>query len=257
MRLQVHELQHLCDVAIDAAKNAGAIIQSYAGRDFSVKNKLTGSSPASQVVTEVDLKSQDTILQCIDVATKEYDLGLLIEESEDDLSRFEKDYFWCIDPLDGTLPFTRQKPGYSVSIGLVSREGESVIGVVYDPRMATLYHAVKNAGAFRNEKAWVLNTEFNHPYESVPEGGAVISACWALEQAPAYFMKNPKPQEGGGCLWDYAATVCLFEEMGCFCGDSYGQSLDLNSRDSLFMNRRGVLYASHQEIVEQKRRRHP
>ena len=49
-----------------------------------------------------------------------YDLALLTEESEDDRSCFEKDYFWCIDPLDGTLPFTRNEAGYSVSIGLVA-----------------------------------------------------------------------------------------------------------------------------------------
>ncbi len=56
-------------------------------------------------------------------------------------------------------------------------------------------------------------------------------------------------EEGGGSLWDYAATACLFEEMGSFARDSFGEILDLNSRDSLFMNRKGVLFASHKEII--------
>ena len=78
-----------------------------------------------------------------------------------------------------------------------------------------------------------------------------IIACWVLENAPACFVKRPKIQEGGGCLWDYAATACLFEEAGAAVSDSHGNSLDLNSRDSVFMNQTGVLYASHREIAEE------
>ena len=58
--------------------------------------------------------------------TERYDLALLTEELEDDGSRHVKDYFWCIDPIDGTLPFTQKKPGYGVSIALVARDGASV-----------------------------------------------------------------------------------------------------------------------------------
>ena len=85
------------------------MIQKHAGYEIVVKNKPSGSSRASQIVTEVDLMSQEMILKHIHPTCEEYDLGLLIEESNDDLSRFEKDYFWCIDPLDGTLPFVEQQ----------------------------------------------------------------------------------------------------------------------------------------------------
>lgn len=250
MKLTSKDLKLLSGTAVDAAKRAGDIIQFYSGRDFTVEGKQAGSSEASQVVTEVDLKCQDVILACIDQVTRQYDLGLLIEESEDDLSRFEKDYFWCIDPLDGTLPFIQRQPGYAVSVALVSREGTPVIGVIFDPGTDTLYTAIQGNGAFRNGKPWSVEAKPDGQFEPVPHGGAVISACWVLEQAPAYFMKKPKPEEGGGCLWDYAATACLFTEIGGFFGDSYGQALNLNSRESLYMNRRGVLYASHQSIFE-------
>ncbi|MFK8031261.1 MAG: 3'(2'),5'-bisphosphate nucleotidase CysQ [Gammaproteobacteria bacterium] len=251
MNLELHDLERLCEVAIDAARQSGAMIQSFVGRDFTVDDKTAGSSPASQIVSEVDFKSQDVILELINPTMTAFDLGLLIEESEDDHSRFEKNYFWCIDPLDGTLSFVEQQPGYAVSIALVSRTGTPVIGVVYDPLTDALYHAVRNAGAFRNLEPWALEAEFSGRYEAVHNTGAVLNACWVLEQAPAYFMKKPKLKEGGGCLWDYAATACLFEEIGGFACDSHGNSLDLNSRDSLYMNRKGVLFASHKEIIDE------
>ena len=250
MKLDANGLQALCQVAIEAAKQAGGMIQKHAGFDIVVKDKPSGSSRASQIVTEVDLMSQEIILKHIHPMREEYDLGLLIEESNDDLSRFEKDFFWCIDPLDGTLSFVEQQPGYSVSIALVSRAGSSCLGVVYDPLTQNLYYAIKGLGTFRNEKAWDWKPKFNGSYETIDCGSAVMNACWVLENAPACFVKRPKIQEGGGCLWDYAATACLFEEAGAVVSDSHGNSLDLNSRDSVFMNQKGVLYASHQKIAD-------
>ena len=121
--------------------------------------------------------------------------SILVSESPpDNLSRFEKDYFWCIDPLDGTLSFVGQQPGYSVSIALVSREGSSCLGVVYDPLTQTLYSAVKGLGTFRNEKAWDWKPKFNGSYETIDCGGAVMNACLVVESAPACFVKRPKIQ---------------------------------------------------------------
>ena len=107
---------------------------------------------------------------------------------------------------------------------------------------------IKGVGAFRNEALWHWESHFDGAYETIESGGAVMNACWVLDRAPAGFIKKPKPQEGGGCLWDYAATACLYEELGAMVSDCVGNTLDLNSRDSLFMNREGVLYASHHEI---------
>ena len=111
--------QNLCDIAIDAATQAGAIIQRNFHCNVATQNKDSGSSIASQIVTHIDFMSQELILQLIHPTCEKYNIGLLTEESEDDLSRFRKDYFWCIDPLDGTLPFVEKRPGYSVSIAIV------------------------------------------------------------------------------------------------------------------------------------------
>ncbi|MEM7082616.1 MAG: inositol monophosphatase family protein [Pseudomonadota bacterium] len=245
------ELTALCELAIDAATQSGRLIESRVGGDVSVQSKSAGASAASQIVTDVDLQSQSLILSCLLPAMTTHDLGMLIEETDDDGSRFSKSCFWCVDPLDGTLPFVQNRPGYAVSIALVSREGEPLLGVVYDPCSDTLYHAIRGAGAFRNRQRWRINETQNGPTRLVEEGGAVLNACHVLENAPAAFVKNPKPEQGGGAIWDYAATRCVFDEIGAFALDRNGEALDLNPHGSLYMNERGVLYASDKRVLNE------
>lgn len=250
MKLEKEDLLNICKGAIYAARTAGKMIDDCAGAEIDVKQKDTGESLAARVVTEVDLKSEKIILDAIMPLCAKYDLGLLTEEQEDDGSRFEKDYFFAIDPLDGTLPFTEAREGYAVSIALLSREGVPQVGVVYDPLKETLYHAVKECGVYRNEKSWECTFNSNEKAKEIDSGGAVMNACWVLENAPAYFLKNPKPTDGCGCIWDYAATACIFFEFGAWISDALGDSLELNRKDSLFMNHKGVVCASHSTIAK-------
>lgn len=297
MQLKKNDLYILSQCATAAALRAGNYISNNFNKNTEVKNKLdlreedsslkVGTSLASQVVTEVDYKSQEIILDTLKHTLKEYNLALLTEESADDGSRFQKDYFWCIDPLDGTLPFTEQKEGYSVCIALVSKEGEAIIGVVYDPYNDVLYHAIKGQGAYINNRRVKINYKihnkisgtfhlvvdrsfFNDPRYSetvkhleefilnkgydnldvINWGGAAMNACLTLERGNAVYFKYPKPQTGGGSIWDYAATACIFKEAGAIASDIYGNPLDLNSKTSTFMNHRGILYSTDTEISE-------
>ena len=133
MQLNQTALGRLAGIATKAAREAGTLIAHTNGREVAVQHKAGGESLASQVVTEVDERSQAIILKHLRPTCAAYDLALLSEELPDDGSRLEKDAFWCIDPLDGTLPFTEGIPGYAVSIALVARDGTPLIGVVTDP----------------------------------------------------------------------------------------------------------------------------
>ncbi len=250
MILSAVDLQTLSDIAISSAIDAAEMISANVGADIIVDKKKSGKSKAAQVVTEIDHKSQDLILNKLIPTCLEYDLGLLTEESEDDHSRFKKDYFWCIDPLDGTLPFVEARPGYAVSIALVSKAGRPVIGIVYDPVESVLYSAIKDMGAKKNGKRWRLETTTKKTAELIDRGGAVMNACWVLENASAYYKKNPKIYNGGGCLWDYAATAVIFNELGAWVSDASGKPLDLNRKDSVYMNHSGVIFASNKEIAK-------
>jgi len=286
MQLTLDDLTLLSQQAIFAAKQAGALITQRAQRPLSVQKKKGGDQLASQVVTEVDYLSQALILDTLLPTCTTYDLALLTEESTDDKQRLKKDYFWCIDPLDGTLPFIESTSGYAVSIALVSRSGIPQIGVVYDPVKQTLYSAVKEQGAFRNGQPWALPSpgvtteksltlvcdrslaqQPNYPniietleqmasqqglagVHAIDRGGAAMNACWVIENHPACYFKFPKPQDGGGSLWDFAATACLFHELGAIACDFHGQPLDLNRADSTFMNHRGAIFATDSLLVE-------
>ena len=275
-------LKELTKQAVQAAREAGELIRSYQDREVEVIHKEGGDTYASQVVTEVDRKAQDAILQVLGPSCEEFDLAVLTEESEDDGSRFVKKFFWCIDPMDGTLPFIRKEPGYSVSIGLVARDGSPQIGVVYDPVHDVLWQATKGQGVRRNGEPWSLNASsqeltftYDRSFADRPErdrvlqeleeyahsiglkklvatqfGGAVINACHALENSPGCHFKFAKPEEGGGSLWDYAATACLFEEAGAVVSDVHGEPLDLNRPDSTFMNHRGAVYATDENLAQ-------
>ncbi|QIA08775.1 3'(2'),5'-bisphosphate nucleotidase CysQ family protein [Draconibacterium halophilum] len=285
MQLSITDLNTLCLLAIKAAQKAGLLISEFSTKEVSVKNKEAADSLASQVVTEVDVKAQNIILEVLSPTLSKYDLALLTEESVDDKSRLQKDYFWCIDPMDGTLAFTEKTPGYAVSIALVSKSGKPVIGVVFDPTTQNLYHAINGQGAFKNDVAWQPNLdlegknsftlhidrtflEFDYFNEFIlgleerltelninqlkiqKQAGAVLNAIWTLEQAPGCYFKIPKPTAGGGSLWDFAATACIFNELGAPATSFNGSALDLNRSDSTFMNHRGVLYASNQLIAK-------
>ncbi|QHI70886.1 inositol monophosphatase [Tichowtungia aerotolerans] len=273
------DFDKLLATTIEAAKTAGKMIAE--SRPQHVTRKEGGESLASQVLTEVDEKSQRMILEILKPTIEEFDLALLAEESEDDHSRFEKEYFWCIDPIDGTLPFIDGIPGYSVSIALVARDGTPHIGVVYDPVEHNCWHAVRGGGIFKNSKPWKLrdhgtplqlitdrsfknNPRFFQTLEKLEldehsqvrmTGGAAMNAVWVLENAPACYFKFPKLGKGGGSIWDFAATACLFAEAGAVATDFAGNPLDLNRADSTFMNHRGILFATDAQLAEQIKNR--
>ncbi len=288
MQLTANDLKQLSQLAISAAKRAGALIAEKRQQPIHVQKKRGGGQFASQVVTETDHLSQALILELLLPTCGTYDLALLTEESLDDKLRLEKEYFWCIDPLDGTLPFIESKTGYSVSIALVSRSGKPLIGVVYEPIKERLYSAINGQGAFCNGLPWSppsvdinerpltlicdrsLTQQNNYPViidaleliasqqgllgvNIINQGGAVMNACWVIENYPACYFKFPKPQDGGGSLWDFAATACLFHELGATACDFYGQPLDLNRPGSTFMNHRGVIFATAPLLAEQVR----
>lgn len=282
MSLPPDDLKRLAAWAVTAARQAGELIAS--SRPEHIEHKPGGFSPASQVVTEVDRRCQDLILATLAPSLEHFDLAVLAEEREDDGLRASKAHFWCIDPLDGTLPFIEDTPGYAVSIALVAQDGTPQIGVIFDPREGTLYHAIRAQGAFRNERPWPVECPSNtttlsvfadRSFKTNPEydavmtaleqmaremglqrvelhatGAAVMNACGVLANPRACYFKLPKPYPCGGCLWDFAATACLFHEAGAIATDMHGGPLDLNRSDSLFMSHRGVLFASDSDLAK-------
>lgn len=282
MHLTLNHLQELCEVGKKAALAAGKIITSKQGSTLLLNSKEGGENLASCVVTEIDIEAEKCILEILQPTLEKYCLGLLTEESTDDNTRFNHDFFWCIDPLDGTLCYSRDEDGYSTSIALVSKEGVPIIGIVYNPRTNTIFHAIKGKGAFRNDSPYLVNHEskvltllFDQSYLKHPEyskqieklkidlkdlglenlnihhlGGAVMNGISTIEMAPAIYFKFPKKALGGGSIWDFAASSVIQSEAGGFNGNYKKVPLDLNRKDSTFMNHEGVIYCSSIELLD-------
>ena len=280
-------LPQLCDAAIQAALEAGQFIQSTDRSKLQRHFKQAGSSVASQLVTEVDVRSEAIIRLRLQAISEPWDIAFVGEESSQSVAdvipeRLLKPYYWCVDPLDGTLPFVEGSPGYAVSIALVDQSGEPLIGVVYDPVDATLLHAIKGQGAYRDQAliaratsvstslivfadaSFRLHEKYAHmldtlngcaqdsgldSVEVVYGSGAVKNACQVLDYPAACYVKLPKSEDGGGSIWDFAATACIVGEAGGWASNIHGQPLELNRHGSTFMNHQGVVYASNDRIA--------
>lgn len=280
MSFSTERLQELLHPALNAAFLAGQRIMSHYGRIDAIESKGR-EQLAGDVITVADREAQAIIIE--QLARLNSGLGFCGEEDESHTAsspRFQKEAFWCVDPLDGTLPFLEKVNGFAVSIALVSREGESLLGVAHAPALEETYWAVRGGTAYRNgapislsprpgtlrfSTAWPdVATPQNHAMllkivaalkqlervKSVDmtfHSGAVVKACRVCEKPPMVYFCFPR--DGGASIWDFAATACIVKAAGGWVSDAFGNPLDLNRPDSTYMHHRGILYASDEELA--------
>ena len=127
-------------VAVLAAKKAGLLLKGKIGQKRQVQYK-----GAVNLVTEMDLLSEKVIVS--EIRKRFPDHSLLAEEKTD--IRENSPYRWIIDPLDGTTNYAHGFPVFSVSIAL-EKEGELILGVVYDPTRDELFVSKKGKGVRLN-----------------------------------------------------------------------------------------------------------
>ncbi|MEA1925897.1 MAG: 3'(2'),5'-bisphosphate nucleotidase CysQ [Patescibacteria group bacterium] len=123
---------------ISLVKKAGeAVLKFY---DFPKVEYKEDNSP----VTQADFASEKIIL---DSLSKISNFGILSEETTDDKKRLKQEYVWVVDPLDGTKDFIQKTGEFSIMVGL-AKNGEPIMGVVYQPVCKKLCYAVKGKGSF-------------------------------------------------------------------------------------------------------------
>jgi len=130
-------------VAKKAVEEASRILMKYWKQDYKIRSK---SDEFYDIVTSADLESEENI---INIIKKEFpDHEILAEESG---STGSHDYVWVIDPLDGTVNFSRSSPIFGISIGLMHKN-ELVLGVISLPALNQIYWAIKGEGAYANNQ---------------------------------------------------------------------------------------------------------
>lgn len=128
--IRVSEIKPFADVAEAAARRGGEVLADWSDR-FTVSEKSRAN-----LVTEADFASQDAIHRLIKDSFPDH--GFLGEE--DLAENRSSEFCWVIDPLDGTSNYVHGFPYYCVSIAL-ERNGEPIVGVIYDPNRNELFRA--------------------------------------------------------------------------------------------------------------------
>ncbi len=98
-------------------------------------------------VTETDIKINDMVLKEI---KKKYSSHSILAEEGDDFSE-DSEYVWICDPVDGTHNFSHGIPTATFALALC-KNGEPILGLIYDPFFDRLFTAEKGKGAFLNGK---------------------------------------------------------------------------------------------------------
>lgn len=204
---------------------------------------ITEKDSSSNIVTSTDLKIQNFLQKRLcRLITGSCVLG----EEGDKLDK-TSDYLWIVDPIDGTMNFSRGIPESAISVALLEKE-EVVIGLVYNPFQKRMYWAEKGKGAFCNGKRLhVSNVNFekglfctalslyqkayakqcmdviSEVYEQCNDirrfGTCALELCYLAEgKCDLYYEFRVFP-------WDYAAACLILQEAGGIIGGHRGEKL--------------------------------
>ncbi len=140
MRVFEPNLEALKKTAVDAGK---AILQFYRKDTIGLEKKADNSP-----LTLADKAAHEVIVSEL----KSFGIPILSEEGEVSsyVTRMEWDYYWLVDPLDGTKEFIKENGEFTVNIALI-HEGKAIFGVVYAPVLDWLYWGSVNDGAWKCE----------------------------------------------------------------------------------------------------------
>jgi 3'(2'), 5'-bisphosphate nucleotidase len=137
-------LNQWIQIAQKAANDAGKLIMDiYDSGKFEIEIK-DNTSP----ITRADKRAHEIITNCLNQTR----LPILSEEGMK--LNFEKrkswEYFWLIDPLDGTKEFIHKNGEFTVNIALIKRN-TPLAGVIYRPSTGTLYTGPAEKGIYKTE----------------------------------------------------------------------------------------------------------
>ena len=157
-------------------------------------------------------------------------------EEEDNNEVLDKEYLFIVDPIDGTMNFSRDMKASAISVALL-KNNEPITGVCYNPYLNEMYSAIKGKGAYLNNKPINVSDKYlkdgivlcgSAPYYSELRdktietqnkffkvasdyrrfGAAVLDICYiASGKAEVFFELKLMP-------WDYAAATLILKEAG-------------------------------------------
>jgi myo-inositol-1(or 4)-monophosphatase len=235
----------------EAAYESGKILS----KNFGGKYKISSKVIVSNLVTEIDHRSEKKI---ISVIRKNFPDHSILTEESGKLSK-DSEYQWIIDPIDGTVNYAHGIPLTCVSIA-IEKNGDVIMGVVYNPMGCEYFFAEKGKGAYLNGKKILVSKNSSieksllvtgFPYNSstfkpnpadlfkkflmmnVPIrrlGSAALDLCWtACGRFDGFWEYNLN-------AWDVAAGKLILEEAGGRLSNFEGKKYSIYMKEILATN---------------------
>ncbi|MFY0643005.1 MAG: 3'(2'),5'-bisphosphate nucleotidase CysQ [Bacteroidia bacterium] len=246
--------QKMIDIVVDACYSAGeAIMNIYNTADFGVEMK-SNNSP----LTLADQAGHEAIVKYL-VSTpypilSEEGRGIPYEE------RANWDFFWMVDPLDGTKEFIKRNGEFTVNIALIHKQ-KPVFGAVYVPVKDELYIGGSNrvATCTSNGKTVELNRSRKEEFHALTahSGLKIVASRSHLNDETQEFLDSldqPEIVSMGSSLkfmalankeadiyprfaptmeWDTAAAHGVIASLGYRVEKQDGTELEYNKEDLL------------------------
>ncbi|MCE2391576.1 MAG: inositol monophosphatase [Proteobacteria bacterium] len=250
------------ELALEVAREAGGLQR----RRFDEPRTIETKSSPIDLVTDVDRACDELIRKRILARFPED--GLLTEEQTEHPGR--SDWRWVVDPLDGTTNYAHGFPHFAVSIA-AEFEGETRVGVIFDPLRDELFSAELGGGAARNGRPirvsdtgelqrCLLGTGFAYDVHSSEDdnlahfrrfmkrvqavrraGSAALDLAYvACGRYDGFWELNLHP-------WDVAAGLLLVREAGGRTSDFDGGPVPSSGRRVLASN--GRVHAAMLEVI--------
>lgn len=210
---------------------------------FNKKHSIHVKEESINFATEADLACEKFVFEKI---RKEYpDHSFLSEEMG--LVKRKSRYTWVLDPIDGTVNFSRGLPLWGVSLALFD-DKSPIVGTIYFPVFDELYFAQKGKGAFHGKKKIRVSSsnklprslvivEFGYPKNrrklTLPVAGFMkdFPAMFLTPLSTVYDMVSLASGKVEGfieehpLIWDIAAGSLIAEEGGAKVTDWQGNKL--------------------------------
>ncbi|ECP5281109.1 3'(2'),5'-bisphosphate nucleotidase CysQ [Campylobacter lari] len=233
-------LKDITSIAIKAGVN---VLEIY-NQDFKFFYK-DDNSPLS----EADIISNEII--CKELA--KFNIPILSEENKTIPYEQRKnwEYFWCIDPIDGTKEFINKNGEFTINIALIYKD-TPVLGVVYAPVLDLLYSTKKGEGAFKNDiklplqrnddflkivaskshlneqtKDFIDSIQTTKQKEFISIGSSLKLCLVASNEADIYPRLAPTME------WDVAAADAIVREVGKMTYDFYTKKSLVYNKENL------------------------
>ena len=162
------------------------------------------------------------------------------------------DFFWCIDPIDGTKEYITGGSDYTINIALCMKD-RPIFSIVYAPARQELFVAEKDRGATKNNRKIAVDSKISNLVRivaskshlnkstqdyidmisldhdiSLLQFGSSLKICKIAEGAAHLY-----PRFGSTMEWDTCAADLILTEAGGLMLDEENKKLLYNKKNLL------------------------